>query len=129
MSCQPLLGVREAMVELPRKMLAKRRGANTALETAIGNDNADVAELEGILVQRRQSLQLLSVEVEALKRAAALRPMAPVADGAAHAAVSTPELKSGRFKNVVAQIRTSDPAWRRCPKANNKVMIWLITPI
>lgn len=46
----------------------------SAIEAAISNDNADIAELESLLVAKRQNLQTLSVELRALKRAASLRP-------------------------------------------------------
>lgn len=89
-----------------------------ALETAIANDNADVAELEGLLVQKRTNLQMLTVEVRALKRAASLRPVAqaPVeAPAPVPVPVPAPESLTGRFRNVVAQIRTSDPRLAALP--------------
>jgi uncharacterized coiled-coil protein SlyX len=46
----------------------------SAIEAAITNDNADIAELEGLLAAKRQNIQMLSVELRALKRAASLRP-------------------------------------------------------
>ncbi len=46
----------------------------SAIEAAISNDNADIAELEALLVAKRKNLQTLSVELRALKRAASLRP-------------------------------------------------------
>ena len=80
-----------------------------SLETAIANDIADVAELEALLVQKRQNLHMLSVEARTLKRAAFLRPLMPAAEVPAPIPLSQPESKTGRFRNVVAQIRTSDP--------------------
>ena len=82
-----------------------------ALEVAITNDNADIAELEGILAQKQQNVQMLAVEIRALKRAASLRPVARPAEAPAPVAAPAPATESytGRFRNVVAQIRTSDP--------------------
>ena len=80
-----------------------------ALEVAIINDNADIAELEATLVQKRQNIQILAVEVRVLKRAASLRPITRVAEVQTPVPAPAPEAHTGRFKNVVAQIRTSDP--------------------
>jgi hypothetical protein len=49
-----------------------------SLERAIVHDNADIAELESLLVQKKQNIQMLSVEMRALKRASALRPISVV---------------------------------------------------
>ena len=84
-----------------------------ALEVAIINDNGDIAELEEILAQKRRNVQMLTVEVRVLKRAASLRPIVRAAE--VQAPVPPPEAapaagsRTGRFKNLVAQIRTSDP--------------------
>ncbi len=101
-----------------------------ALEMAISNDNADIAELEALLVQKRQNLQMLTVEIRALKRAASLRPVAaarvevaapaPVAvpsaaPAPAPAPVQATESHAARFRNVVAQIRTTDPRLSAIP--------------
>ncbi len=91
-----------------------------AVEATIVNDNAEVAELEGLLAQKKHGLQLLAVEVRALKRAASLRPITPAAEVRvlapaaevrvlAPAPIAAPEPQPGRFRNMVAQIRTSDP--------------------
>lgn len=89
------------------------------LESAIANENADFAELEGLLVQKQHDLQMLSVEVRTLKRAASLRPIAKAAEIPAPALVPTlvpvPESHARRFRNVVAQIRTTDPRLAALP--------------
>jgi hypothetical protein len=89
-----------------------------SLEAAMVKSNAEIAEVEALLAKKRQSLEVLSVEIRTLKRAATLRPIRPVAQGAGEpppvsVASLPPESASvssaGRFRNVVAQIRTSDP--------------------
>lgn len=110
-----------------------------ALETAISQDNADIAELESLLVQKRQSVQMLSVEVKALKRAASLRPATvtqdnpapvqapvavpvqiqplaavPAAAPPAPAASAEPPAPT-RLRSVFGQIRTNDPRLASLP--------------
>jgi uncharacterized coiled-coil protein SlyX len=89
-----------------------------ALELAIAKDNAYVTELEGMLVQKRHDVQVVSVEVRILKHAASLRPIVQAAEiqvPVPPAATPAAEAQPGRFRNIVAQIRTSDPRLSHFP--------------
>jgi len=87
-----------------------------AKEAAIAKDQATIAEAEDHLLEMKRSLEILSVEVKALKRAASLRPSTfaraavPTNDGSLAApqagpAGAGPAGGSGRFRDVVDQIR------------------------
>ena len=50
--------------------------AIASIEAAIEHGGREISDIEARLTQKRQSLQLLTVEIKALKRAASLRPVA-----------------------------------------------------
>ncbi len=80
-----------------------------SLEIAINHDTADIAELEGLLAKKNQNIQMLLIEIRALKKAASLRPTAAVkTEAPAPAPTPAPGPKLGGLRGVVGPIRSSE---------------------
>lgn len=75
-----------------------------AIEAAIANENADVKELEELLSQKRQNIQMLAIELKALRRAASLRPVAGTGSYAA------PPSASAASSSATNSISSAAPA-------------------
>ena len=83
----------------------------TSLEAAIAHDSADIAEPEDLLVQKKQNIQILSVEMKALRRASSLRP-AFAAKTEAPSPAQTPHVQPqphpGGLRGLVGPLRGGD---------------------
>ena len=80
-----------------------------SLEIAITHDTADIAELEGLLAKKNQNIQMLLIEIRALKKAASLRPTTTAkVESPAPEPASAPGPKLGGLRGVVGPLRGSE---------------------